>query len=119
MSTLRNFTATVVIMTAAIIAPAAFATPAFAATCNISGATNAPQAGAFQYEGVNIRTGPGTNCVPGGSGYSSHSVTYRCWQSGDNVNGYATWTYLTDNSTGKTGWVNDQFLSGFGSGVHC
>lgn len=115
----RSVTMALALLAATVVAPVTFATPAAAATCNINGATSMPQAGRFIYEGVNIRSGPGTNCASLGLGYSSHSLTYRCWQSGDNVNGYATWTYLTDNTTAKTGWVNDQFLSNFGSGIHC
>ncbi|GAA4734774.1 hypothetical protein Prum_070530 [Phytohabitans rumicis] len=103
----------------AAAAPVAAAPPASAAVCNVTPSTNVPQSGAFLYEGVNIRSGPGTNCVSHGLGYSSHSVTYRCWTVGDNVGGHTTWTYLRNNTTGVTGWVSDQFLSSYGSAYHC
>jgi hypothetical protein len=93
--------------------------PAAAAACNISPGTFHAETGHFLFQGVNIRSGPGTNCVSRGLGYTSHSVTYRCWEFGDTVNGHSTWTYLTNNSTGVTGWVSDQFLENYGSTWRC
>jgi len=93
-----------------------------AAVCNPSHVGTAT-GGSFLYEGVNIRTGPGTNCTSVGLGYSSHSVTYYCYRVGDPVtfNGatYYTWTYLRDNTTGVFGWSSDAFLGGLGSWTPC
>jgi len=64
----------------------------------------------FAGNGVNIRTGPSTSCTSIGLGYLSHRVNYRCYGLGQSVSGWNTWTYLTDITTGKTGWVNDSLL---------
>ena len=102
----------------ALAVPVLAAAPAQAASCPQSGPTFA-QAGAFTYQAVNIRSGPTTGCVAVGLGYSSHNVTYRCYSEGTPVNGWSTWTYLTDNTTGVTGWSSDAFLAGGGSWYHC
>ncbi|MBB5868695.1 SH3-like domain-containing protein [Allocatelliglobosispora scoriae] len=111
--------AALMIVAAGAMAPFALSEPAAAAACNIWPGTNENRPGAFLGAGVNIRTGPGTNCVVLGAGYTNHSVTYRCWTWGDNVNGTSSWTLLRDNSTGVTGWVNDSLLSNFGSQQFC
>ncbi len=116
---IRIIAASVLTLGAAITVPAVTATPALAATCNITPGTDVPETGQFVYEGVNMRSGPGTNCASRGLGYGSHSVTYHCWMSGDWVNGWPTWTYLTDNTTGISGWSSDQFLRNYGSTHHC
>jgi hypothetical protein len=118
-SMLRRSLSTLALAAAATVVPLTGGQPAAAAACNVTPGTNVPQAGAFLYEGVNIRSGAGTNCVSRGLGYSGHSVTYRCWAWGDNVGGHSTWTYLRDNTTGVSGWVSDQFLSGYGSNYQC
>lgn len=64
----------------------------------------------FDANGVNIRTGPSTSCAILGRAYSSQRVDYHCWAVGQKVNGYDTWTYLRNVSTGKYGWVNDSLL---------
>ncbi|WP_018352452.1 SH3 domain-containing protein [Longispora albida] len=66
--------------------------------------------------GVNIRSGPGAHCARRGGANSSHSLHYRCYASDGSG---ATWTYLTDESNGVTGWVKDQYLSGGGSFRQC
>lgn len=58
--------------------------------------------------GVNIRTAPSTGCTSVGVGYSGHWLTLHCIQVGyDNF----LWDYLTDNTTGKTGWSRDSYVS--------
>jgi hypothetical protein len=81
----------------------AFAATAGAATTNCSWkpANNSNAPGVFQQQGVNIRSGPSTSCnVIYGEGYTGQSVTIHCGTStSQNV-----WLYLTDNTTGVTGW---------------
>ncbi|MCZ4098526.1 SH3 domain-containing protein [Streptomyces sp. SID13666] len=82
------------------VAPAAAAAPA---ACPESPSTNYNSPGGFTGNGVNIRTGPGTGCTAKGYGYTNHSVTVRCLAYG--------WVYLTDNTTGVTGWALDDFVT--------
>jgi len=73
--------------------------------------TNVPAPGGFAFDGVRIRTGPYLDCPTAGLGYTTHSVTTHCWAPGDTVGSYHTWTYLTDNTTGKKGWSTDAYLT--------
>lgn len=73
-------------------------------------------AGSFIGSGVNIRTGPGTDCTSRGHGQRGQSATYHCWVFGHDGR---TWTHLRNNVTGVSGWVRDDFLSGNGSPFHC
>lgn len=107
-----------VLFTAAGAVTILSATPAQAASCPQSGPTYA-QYGHYTYEGVNIRSGPTTGCVVVGAGYSSHTLLYRCYTEGTPVGWATTWTYLTDLTTGVTGWSSDYYLSGAGSWYHC
>lgn len=65
--------------------------------------------GSFIASGVNIRTFPHTGCTSVGQGQNGQRADYHCWAPGDG----GTWTYLRNLSTGATGWVRDDFLSGF------
>jgi hypothetical protein len=56
--------------------------------------------------GANIRTGPSTSCASVGQGQVSHSATYHCYK---NV-GQHTWTYLKDNTNGRSGWVREDAM---------
>ncbi|MFF5173245.1 hypothetical protein ACFY3U_11465 [Micromonospora sp. NPDC000089] len=89
------------------------------ASCGWTPANNGGAAGRFLYDGVNIRSGQFISCTALGAGYTSHSVTYRCWAVGDTVGNWTTWTYLRDNTTGVTGWVTDAYLQDGGSKLHC
>jgi hypothetical protein len=64
----------------------------------------------FDASGVYIRTGPHTSCTALGQGQLTHNVDYHCWAVGDTVNGWSTWTYLRDTTTGVSGWVSDSLL---------
>lgn len=72
--------------------------------------------GSFIASGVNIRTGPGTDCTSRGQGQAGQSATYHCFVVGHDGH---TWTYLTRHGPETTGWVRDTFLSGFGSPFFC
>jgi hypothetical protein len=61
----------------------------------------------FLDSGVNIRNNAGTGCAIIGEGYPGQSVTAHCWHS---VNG-VSWAFLTDNSTGVTGWSEQQYIA--------
>jgi len=63
-----------------------------------------------------IRSGPSTSCPVVGTGYPDHYAVFACYRR----TGYQeTWTYLTDRSTGITGWTRDDLLTGNGSGHVC
>lgn len=64
----------------------------------------------FSTNGVNTRSGPSTSCSILGRGYLSDRLDYHCYASGQTVNGWSTWTYLRNVTTGKYGWVNDSLL---------
>lgn len=65
----------------------------------------------FDANNVLIRTGPHTpECTALGQGQLTHNVDYHCYAFGDSVNGWSTWTYLRNTSTGISGWVNDSLL---------
>jgi len=64
----------------------------------------------FDRDGVNLRNGTSTSCASSGLGYRGHQVDYHCWNYGQMVNGWDTWTYLRDITIGKYGWVNDSLL---------
>lgn len=70
--------------------------------------------GQFIGSGVNIRTGPGTDCTSLGHGQIGQPATYHCWVVGHDGR---TWTHLS--TAGVSGWVRDDFLSGNGSPFHC
>jgi hypothetical protein len=91
--------------------------PAQAATCPDRGWTIKDNSVGFFFNtnGVNIRTGPGTNCTSVGQGQRSHDVTFDCYKPGDG----GTWTHLFDNSTGREGWVKDTLLVDNGSHIRC
>lgn len=55
----------------------------------------------FAQDGVNIRTGPGTDCTAVGAGYTGQTLTIYCGAGTDSN----FWWYSTDNATGVTGWV--------------
>jgi uncharacterized protein YraI len=78
-------------------------TSAEAATCPQTPTNPLNSVASFTGDGVNIRTGPSTSCTSKGLGYRIHSVTYHCEASG--------WVYLTDNTTGVTGWSSGQFVT--------
>ncbi|MFD8726197.1 SH3 domain-containing protein [Streptomyces sp. NPDC059629] len=99
---------------AAALAVTGFAVPATAATsspaafsCGWKPANNFnPPDAKFTQDGVNIRSGQSTSCPALGQGYKSHSLDIRCLTSNDPD----TWMYVTDKTTGVTGWVNQIYL---------
>jgi hypothetical protein len=110
--------ATVGLMIAAsLTAVVPAASPAFAASCPDNGWSTRDGSTGYFFDGsgINIRTGPSTNCTSLGMGYSSQRVQYDCYKEGQD----GTWTHLTDLSTGVKGWSKDSLLVGSGSGWHC
>lgn len=101
-------------------APASAAAPASgvrpAISCIWNPANNSNQPGTFTGSGVNIRTGPDTSCTAIGSGYPGHSLTVRCYT---NAAGGYYWIYLTDNTTGKTGWSRGDYVTWSGGIAMC
>ncbi|MCA1223748.1 SH3 domain-containing protein [Streptomyces sp. 8L] len=98
-------TAIAALALADLAAPASAAPSAPAATCGSKPTTNQKTAASFNTSGVNIRSGPSTSCTVLGSGYPGQSVTLRCSaSSGD-------WAYVTDKTTGITGWVDGDYLN--------
>jgi hypothetical protein len=93
------------------VANAEVASPASPASCGWHPANNDNQPGQFTADGVNIRNGDDTSCAALGLGYTSHSVTIHCQT--------RSWVYITDNTTGVTGWSSIQFLTWGVGGAYC
>jgi SH3-like domain-containing protein len=83
-----------------------------AASCGWQPANNSNSPSSFTGNGVNIRTGPSTSCTSKGLGYTSHGLRVRCVDLADD------WDYVTDTTTGVTGWVADQYVGGYAA-VQC
>ena len=67
--------------------------------------------------GARIRTGSSIDCTAVGTLEQGQRADYHCYTV-NHSSGYS-WTYLRNVSTGKTGWVRDDLLPGYGSHVHC
>ena len=93
---------------------AAAAAPAV--DCIQNPAANSHNAAQFTGTNINIRTGPFTVCTAIGEGQPSHNVTAHCLKF--NSNG-VPWVYLTDHTTGKTGWSDEQFVTWSGGLIGC
>lgn len=85
--------------------PHGTATPA---NCGWQPANDARLNAWFQDDGVNIRSGDSTSCASLGLGYQHHSVTVHCYS---RPGGGDLWVYLTDNSTGVSGWSSQQYVT--------
>lgn len=88
-------------------APSAVAAPA-AVDCSQSPTPNSHTAGEFLGTDVNIRTGPFRTCLSIGTGQPSNNLTVHCRRL--NSNG-VFWDFLTDHTTGKTGWSIDSLVA--------
>jgi hypothetical protein len=111
-------------LSAAVAAPqasAATARPAVAphVTCPWHPANNDNVSGHFLGTGINIRIGPSSapGCTSIGQGQPGHTMHERCWTH-NNSDGF-DWVYLTDNTTGKTGWSRQDLVTFIGSLVAC
>lgn len=91
-------------------------TAAAAVDCIQNPAANSRNTAHFTGTNINIRTGPFTVCTAIGEGQPSHNVTAHCLKF--NSNG-VPWIYLTDHTTGKTGWSEEQFVTWSGGLIGC
>jgi hypothetical protein len=66
---------------------------------------------------TNVRSGPSTDCAIVGVVSSANKADYHCWVPGDEDN-ENTWTYLRFKDN-HYGFVRDDLLDGYGSGVEC
>ncbi|MGN9909963.1 SH3 domain-containing protein [Phytohabitans sp. LJ34] len=66
---------------------------------------------------VNMRKGPGTGCGWLTSIPAAATVDLWCYDSGQNINGVSTWSYVAYDN--YRGWVSDYYLTNRGSRVHC
>lgn len=110
-------------VTAAVLAPVAgIAAPASAATdaattnaaivapqfsCGWTPANDSGAPGTFTADGVNIHDGNDTGCTVEGEGYTGQTLDIRCFWNG---NGYE-WFYVTDETTGVTGWAVRNYIA--------
>ena len=64
-----------------------------------------------------MRNGSSTSCAIVSDYQSGDKLDYYCYT----VNGSTglTWTFLRDDHTDAKGWVQDSYLPGLGSSVHC
>jgi uncharacterized protein YraI len=79
-----------------------------AVTCIQNPAANGNSKAHFNGTNVNIRTGPFTSCTAVGEGQPANKLIARCETT--NSNG-VDWTYVTDSTTGKTGWSQSSFVT--------
>ncbi|MEH0841826.1 hypothetical protein V6U81_05440 [Micromonospora sp. CPCC 205711] len=108
----------IVAMTAAfVVAPVITASPAMAhASCGKTVSDKDSRSWPKSANEARERSGSSTSCAINGIAYSTQQLDYHCYTVGND--GY-TWTYLRNNSTGVYGWVRDDLLSDYGSGVYC
>jgi len=66
----------------------------------LAGPVNAGDLGGYNFDGVNIRTGPATSYTSIGLGYTPHSLCYYFTVDGENINGNVAWWYHTNLTTG-------------------
>ncbi|WP_406861424.1 SH3 domain-containing protein [Streptomyces sp. HUAS MG47] len=64
---------------------------------------------------VNIRTGPTTDCTSVGQAQMSHNLRLDCYRSGEG----GTWSHVKDVTTGRSGWIKDSLLDGYGANRAC
>ncbi|QKW13451.1 SH3 domain-containing protein [Verrucosispora sp. NA02020] len=84
-------------------------TTAMAPRCGWLPGANEPYSVGFSGAGIRLRTGPSTTCTVLGLGYAGQSATLRCGAVGDD--GWS-WYYVRNNSTGVTGFVRGDGLTG-------
>lgn len=65
--------------------------------------------GVFLSGGSRIRSGPSTNCVALGVGYSSHRARLDCWVL-NTSDGYF-YDHVRDLTTGVSGWTREDVLN--------
>ncbi|MEU1889026.1 SH3 domain-containing protein [Micromonospora rifamycinica] len=107
-----------VLMAATAIVPVISAGPASAhAACGVSVDDKDSSTWRATGSGANMRSGPSTSCSIKGTAGSGQRLDYHCYIFVQ-ADGY-TWTFLRNDSTGKTGWVRDDLLSDNGSLVNC
>ncbi|MBT2438815.1 SH3 domain-containing protein [Streptomyces sp. ISL-36] len=91
---------------------AAVAAPSGASACWSPGwSTKDGSIGHTNTNGVNIRSGPTTDCQSNGQAQTGHNLRLDCWVSGQN----GTWTHVRDNTTGVSGWIKDSLLQNNGA----
>lgn len=86
-----------------------FAAPLSAASAAPAYPFDLPNNAAFLGDGVNIRTGPGTNYTIVGQGYRSHNASASCIYYQGHRN--SSWYYVRDDSTGAYGYVSARYIS--------
>jgi hypothetical protein len=82
---------------------------AMAPRCGWLPGANEPRGVGFSGRGFRLRSGPSTTCTVLGLGYAGQSATLRCGAVGDDGWG---WSYVRNNSTGVTGFVRNDGLTG-------
>lgn len=63
----------------------------------------------FNNQPINIHSGNDLSCPVVGEGYEWHTLELRCQWWDSNGNG---WEYVTDKTTGATGWVVYFYVNG-------
>ncbi|GAA2136786.1 hypothetical protein [Glycomyces algeriensis] len=67
---------------------------------------------------VNIRSGPhnaSPSCTIVGQAQPSHSLRFDCYTGGTG----GTWSHVFNYTTGVSGWIKDEFLTGYGALKSC
>jgi hypothetical protein len=118
----RPFTvATAIAVVAAGAVAGAVAAPTQASahwSCGRSAPPDLDTTGGHHTTGAaNMRVGSSTRCAESGVSYSSQSLDYHCYAL--DINGVDTWTYVVNVQMRFGGWIRDDLLNDYGSGVWC
>ncbi|MEV4808937.1 hypothetical protein [Micromonospora avicenniae] len=112
---------TVAAASIALVAAGAIAAPSPASahwSCGRSAPPDLDTSGGHHtLEAANMRVGSSTRCAISGISYTSQSLDYHCYAL--DINGVDTWTYVVNVQTKVGGWIRDDLLNDYGSGVWC
>ncbi|WP_233563066.1 hypothetical protein [Micromonospora musae] len=112
---------TVAAASIALVAAGAIAAPSPASAHWSCGRAAPPDldtsGGHHTLEAANMRVGSSTRCAISGISYASQSLDYHCYAL--DINGVDTWTYVVNVQTKAGGWIRDDLLNDYGSGVWC
>ncbi|MFD0784297.1 hypothetical protein ACFQZ8_10280 [Micromonospora azadirachtae] len=112
---------TVAAASIALVAAGAIAAPSPASAHWSCGRAAPPDldtsGGHHTLDAANMRVGSSTRCAISGISYTSQSLDYHCYAL--DINGVDTWTYVVNVQTKAGGWIRDDLLNDYGSGVWC
>lgn len=115
----RGTVAVVMIAATGVSVPLATAGPAVAhAGCGVTAPDKDSSSWRATASGANMRSGSSTGCAIKDVAGSGERLDYHCYTYAND--GY-TWTYVRNDTASPDtyGWIRDDLLSDYGSGVYC